>query len=139
MKSKDKKKIAHKRNLLTDSLIVKAKEMMRFSYAPYSRHYVGAALLGSNGRIYTGVNVENASYGLTLCAEKAALAQAVSDGCRSFKSIAVYEKKKGVILPCGACRQALYEFSPKCKVALRSTKGTSFISLEKLLPKAFSL
>ena len=109
------------------------------AYAPYSGFYVGAALLGCNDRIYTGVNVENASYGLTLCAERSAISGAVGDGCRCFQAIVVVEKKKGIIMPCGACRQVLYEFSPKMLVGIKKGKGLAFIPLKKLLPGAFSL
>ena len=109
------------------------------AYAPYSNYRVGAAILLADGSIVTGVNVENISYGLTFCAERAALAKAVSEGCRVFDGILILEKKAGVMLPCGACRQMLHEFSPKMKVACKSGKKISFLSLDKLLPKAFSL
>ena len=134
-----KRKQTEKGNTIKDILLKEAYSVIRHAYAPFSRFYVGASLLGSNGKVYTGVNVENASLGLTLCAEKAALAQAVSDGCRSFKAIVVTEKKKGIIPPCGACRQMFYEFSPKMKIAIQKGKTVSFIPLERLLPKAFSL
>ncbi|MBN1520945.1 MAG: cytidine deaminase, partial [Candidatus Aureabacteria bacterium] len=97
------------------------------AYAPYSRFRVGAALMGENGKVYTGVNVESASYGLTLCAERGALARAVADGCRSFRAMACVEKKKGLILPCGACRQMLIEFSPKMKILVRKNCSLKFV------------
>ena len=129
----------NKTSEIKKSLLEEASSVLKNAYAPYSGYCVAAALLGKNGKIYTGVNVENASYGLTLCAEKTALAKAVSEGCRTFDRILILEKKAGVILPCGACRQVLQEFNPKMKVAFKSGKKFSFISLDKLLPKAFSL
>jgi cytidine deaminase len=121
------------------ALVREAGAAAQRAYAPYSRFRVGAALLGTRGRVYTGVNVESASYGLTVCAERAALSKAVAEGCRSFKAVAVVEKKQGVVTPCGACRQALYEFSPRMKVAVKRGRGVSVMPLKRLLPKAFDL
>jgi cytidine deaminase len=120
-------------------LVKKAKSAARASYAPYSKFHVGAALLGDNGKIYTGANIENASYGLTLCAERAAVSQALSGGCRRFAAVAAVEKKKGVVTPCGACRQVLHEFSPEMSVAVKKKGSAVFVPLTELLPGAFSL
>ncbi|MGD0015916.1 MAG: cytidine deaminase [Verrucomicrobiia bacterium] len=90
-------------------LIIAALAARRNAHAPYSRFRVGAALLTANGRIYTGVNVENASYGLTICAERVAIGKAVSDGHRRFRAIAIAAPSANPA-PCGACRQVLAEF-----------------------------
>src|SRR5881296_2781589 len=90
-------------------LIAAAKTAQRRAHAPYSKFRVGAALLTKSGKVYTGCNVENASYGLTICAERVALAKAVSEGHRKFKAIAVVAPSGG-LSPCGACRQVLAEF-----------------------------
>ena len=88
------------------------------AYAPYSGYKVGAALLGSNGRVYGGCNVENASYGLTVCAERVAIGAAVADGERRPVAIAVATGDAEPATPCGACRQSLVEFNPKMEVIL---------------------
>lgn len=133
------KKRAQTEKQLVGLLVKKAKSAARASYAPYSKFRVGAALLGDNGKIYTGANIENASYGLTLCAERAAVSQALSGGCRRFAAIAAVEEKKGVVAPCGACRQFLYEFSPEMSVAVKKKGSAVFVPLKELLPEAFSL
>jgi cytidine deaminase len=93
-------------------LIEKAKHAARFAYAPYSKIAVGAALYTKNRKIFTGANVENSSYGLTVCAERVAVAKAVSEGETRFKAIVLYSKEIEFITPCGACLQVLSEFSP---------------------------
>ena len=98
------------------SLIEKAMEARKVAYAPYSHFSVGAALLGDYGMIYTGCNVENASYGATNCAERTAVFKAVSEGCRSFRAIAICggtvgKEAEGYAYPCGICRQVLSEFA----------------------------
>lgn len=94
-----------------DSLASLAWEARMNSYAPYSQYNVGAALLAADGRVFTGANVENASLGLTMCAERVALGAAISAGVRSIVAVAVAGESPSGILPCGACRQALAEFS----------------------------
>ena len=124
----------HKEELL--SAAVQATER---SYAPYSKFQVGAALLGKNDVIYRGVNVENASYGLTICAERSAIFGAISDGQRQFELIAI--ASPGGVAPCGACRQVLHEFAPDIKILLVDTSGekqVAELSLNMLLPHAFS-
>jgi cytidine deaminase len=133
------KKTAKTEKQIIGVLVKKAKSAAKTSYAPYSKFYVGAALLGNNGKIYTGANIENASYGLTLCAERAAVSKALSDGCRSFAAVAAVEKKKGVVSPCGACRQFLHEFSPEMSIAVKKKDSAVFVPLTELLPEAFSL
>ncbi|MCR4441377.1 MAG: cytidine deaminase [Peptococcaceae bacterium] len=119
-------------------LVQAAQEARERAYAPYSGFKVGAALLGFDGRVFTGCNVENASYGLTLCAERSALARAVGEGVYSFQAIAVVTGLEEPAAPCGACRQALAEFSPEMTVVLANNKGTTKVtSLKELLPLAF--
>jgi cytidine deaminase len=119
-------------------LIEAAKEARSRAYAPYSRFRVGAALLASDGRIYTGCNVENASFGLSLCAERNAVARAVADGRRQFSAIAIYAGTDQPVSPCGACRQVLAEFNPRMMVIMAS-RGGAFraVGLERLLPRSF--
>ena len=126
-------------------LIACAKDAMQSAYAPYSGFQVGAALLASDGRVFTGCNIENASFSITACAERTALGKAVSEGCRSFRGIAVVGGKGGVCAdfawPCGACRQALSEFCGEdFRVILWKDDGTvRAFPLEKLLPGTFRL
>lgn len=123
---------------MTDrELIQKAVEVRRLSYSPYSDFPVGAALLTSSGKVYCGTNVENASYGLTLCAERVAVGMAVSDGEKSFETIALSVKGGGS--PCGACRQVLFEFAPSLRVLMADEKGSLIeeVNLQDLLPRAF--
>ena len=122
----------------------KAIEAMRAAYAPYSGFFVGAALLCKNGRIYTGCNIENASYSVTVCAERVALFSAIAAGEREFEAIAVAGGKNGEIdapcAPCGVCRQALAELCPNdMRVLLVTKDGYEEYSLEALLPKSFKL
>ena len=115
------------------------------AYAPYSGFHVGAALLTADGEVFVGANVENASFGLTNCAERSALFSAVSNGKREFESIAIVGGKGGIVTdfcpPCGACRQALAEFSRdgKLKVILFDGKQEKELTLASLLPENFSL
>ena len=100
-------------NIDMNELFRMAKTAAKSAYAPYSNFRVGAALLGANGKIYTGCNVENRSFGLTICAERTAVTKAVSEGCRSFKALAVSTPDSDIpVGPCGACRQVLSEFMP---------------------------
>lgn len=123
-----------------EKLIQKAKEVRAHAYAPYSNFPVGAALLGYNGEIYTGCNVENVSFGLTICAERGAVVKALSRGVREFKKIAIVADPSSYCFPCGACRQVLYEFAPHLEIiAAKSDKDYEVVSLHSLLPQAFSL
>jgi len=106
------------------------------AYAPYSSYAVGAALLTASGQVFTGCNVENAVYPLTLCAERTAVVKAVSEGQREFVSIAIATQNGGS--PCGACRQVLYEFAPRLRVLLCDAAGrVRQFTLDQLLPEAF--
>ena len=119
-------------------LFALAKEARENAYAPYSDFKVGAALLGESGTIYLGCNVENASFGLTVCAERVALFKAVSEGERVFKAIAIYAGSKSVP-PCGACLQVMAEFGD-LDILLFDSKG-SYVKwrISELLPQAFRL
>ena len=122
-----------------DELIAMAKQAQQNAYAPYSQFKVGAALLGRDGRVYTGVNVENCSYGLTVCAERSALSNAVSAGCREFVKIVVYTNSSPPATPCGACRQVLYEFSHDLPILCVNDKNEiNRYTLSELLPNGFS-
>lgn len=94
----------------TELLMNKAKEAAQYSYSPFSRFAVGAAVLAKNGKIYQGCNVENSSFGLTICAERCAIGKAVSEGEREIIAVAIYSPNTDSCYPCGACRQVLYEF-----------------------------
>ena len=108
------------------------------AWAPYSRFQVGAALLCADGTVYSGCNVENASYGLTICAERTALVKAVSEGHRRFVAIAIATDMAEPATPCGMCRQALSEFADDLPIVLINTTGARReLTLSALLPGAF--
>lgn len=118
-------------------LVAQAIEARKNAYAPYSNYQVGAALLGRSGQVYTGCNVENAVYPLTICAERTAAVKAVSEGERSFVAIAVVSENGGS--PCGSCRQVLREFGEKTVVLIADTTGDyRETSVADLLPDSFS-
>ena len=126
---------------MTDrELIDISKAAQKNSYSPYSNFKVGAALLCSDHSIYTGCNIENATYGATNCAERTAVFKAVSEGKRSFEAIAITSSGGGLTFPCGICRQVLGEFSPEIKVILENTDGSlQTFTLNELLPHCFKL
>lgn len=124
---------------MTDrELFDRACAAMDFAYVPYSRFRVGACLLSDDGRAFTGCNVENASYGGTICAERTALVKAVSEGATKFTAIAV-AGEDAAAWPCGICRQVLREFSPGMKVVCgaRATGEFTVTTLQRLLPHSF--
>ena len=122
-----------------EKLVALAKEAMKHAYAPYSQFQVGAALLAKDGRVFTGCNVENASYGATNCAERTAVFKAVSEGCREFDAIAIVASSGDHIPPCGICRQVLAEFMPEGKVILDSDeKGMVTYLVRELIPLGFT-
>lgn len=125
---------------MTDKKLYRiANDVKENAYAPYSGFRVGAALLTRSGKVYTGVNVENASYGATLCAERGAVAKAVSEGEREFRVLAV-ASSAGEAMPCGICRQVLMEFEPELRVITgKDEEHLESYSLQELLPGAFSL
>lgn len=121
-------------------LIEAARQYRERAYAPYSKYKVGAALLAGSGKIYGGCNVENASYGLTICAERNAIAAAVADGERRLEAIAIVTTGNAPGSPCGACRQFMVEFNPLMHVILASDGPEERVYLAKdLLPEFFVL
>lgn len=130
------------------TLIQKAMEMTKMSYAPYSGYHVGAALLAKNGNIYTGCNIENASYGATNCAERTAFFKAVSEGVMDFEAIAIVGAPADAVAestfseyayPCGICRQVMQEFCRKDFVIIVATSTEDYkkYTLQELLPFGF--
>ena len=126
--------------MATTDLIELAVKVSKQAYVPYSHFPVGAVLLTKNGDIYTGVNIENASFGLTNCGERTAIFKAVSEGARDFKELIVYGQTEKPISPCGACRQVMAEFfEPDLPVTLVSqNKSTVVMTVKDLLPYSFT-
>lgn len=125
-------------NQMRAELIRQARKASERAYAPYSHYPVGAAAYFSSGKIYTGCNVENASYGLTICAERNAIFQAIAEGERQLISIAIYVPTEVFPSPCGACRQVMREFALDCSVILINQQGeTKETKLSQLLPDSF--
>jgi len=119
-------------------LIEAAKAARENAHAPYSNFRVGAALRAQSGRVYTGCNVENATYGLTVCAERVAIFKAISEGERGFDAVAVVTDTDTLTPPCGACRQLLWEFCGDAEVVLANLKGKSeTFRLSALFPRPF--
>lgn len=121
---------------IAESLYAAAKTACIVAYAPYSQFIVGAAVLTTDGQIVQGVNVENASYGLTICAERIAIGTAVSKGAKGIKAIAVYADVDS-LSPCGACRQFILEFGPEIIVVFLQEKILVQKTASELLPFAF--
>ena len=116
-----------------------AQTVSRNAYAPYSGFKVGAALITEDGRVYSGVNIENSSYGATICAERTAFVKAISEGEKQFTAIAVYAEGEEAI-PCGICRQFMYEFAPEIMVITGTSRDELNVrTLTELLPVGFSL
>jgi cytidine deaminase len=121
-----------------DQLISAARQARESAYAPFSNFRVGAALRATSGRIFGGCNVENATYGLTVCAERVAIFKAISEGERGFDAIAVITDTDSLTPPCGACRQIIWEFCGDVPVILGNLKGkTESIPMRTLFPKPF--
>lgn len=120
-------------------LVEKAKEAMTYAYVPYSNFQVGAALLTDTGKIYTGCNVENASFGATNCAERTAVFKAVSEGETRFTDIAIVSSSREFTYPCGICRQVLGEFMPEGHIILENSEGEiKVFEFKELLPGHFT-
>lgn len=120
-------------------LYKKAKQVIQNAYAPYSNFKVGAALLTKSGEVFTGVNIENSSYGATICAERTALAKAVSEGYREFDAIAI-ATSTGEAYPCGICRQFIFEFGEEIKIITGEDEEHIKVSkIKDLLPNGFRL
>ncbi|MBM7560707.1 cytidine deaminase [Fusibacter tunisiensis] len=119
-------------------LVEKAYEAMEFAYTPYSNFNVGAALLTKSGKVYTGCNIEIASYGATNCAERTAIFKAVSDGEKEFKAIAVVSSSHDYTFPCGICRQVIVEFGKDIDIIIAKDYDYEVYSIDDLLPKSFT-
>lgn len=120
-----------------ESLISSAEEAMQKARAPYSGFRVGASLLTSDGRKFTGCNIENPSLMLSTCAERVALLKALSEGYSTFKALSIVASDGGYCFPCGSCRQFLIEFAPGITVLLKSKKGIKKYGIDELLPYPF--
>ncbi len=126
-------------NTQEQELLELAKQAARNAYSPYSGFKVGSAVLGKDGRMFAGCNVENASYSLTLCAERNAIFSAVAAGCRTFTAIAIYVDSDELFPPCGACRQVIYEFGEEIVVIYANRNSIHKSDISRLLPGAFKL
>jgi cytidine deaminase len=125
---------------MTDPLLTAALAVRENAFAPYSHFAVGAALEDVDGRVHTGCNVENATYGLTVCAERVAVFKAISEGVRKFRRIAVAADTETLTPPCGACRQILWEFCGDIEIVLVNPRGkTETHQLKDLFPKPFDV
>ena len=142
-KQKGHTKMNNKDSLLIETLKPAALFALKNSYAPYSHFHVAAAVLGASGRVYTGVNVENASYPAGICAERNAIFHAVAEGEKEIEAILITgcdeEGKQAYCPPCGVCRQVMREFADpkKLKVIVLSEEGEKIYTLEDLLPDSF--
>jgi cytidine deaminase len=123
---------------VSDALVDAARAVRENAHAPFSKFKVGAAVQDESGRIFTGCNVENATYGLTVCAERVAIFKAISEGARKFTRVAVVADTDLLTPPCGACRQILWEFCGDVELVLANLLGKSeTLRLEALFPRAF--
>lgn len=121
-------------------LIEAALKVRKYSYSPYSKFKVGAAVLAGSGKIYTGTNVENASFPATICAERVAFTKAISEGEKKLSAIAITSSYNEFVFPCGVCRQFMVEFNPELTVILALSKTKFEIhKLKDLLPHSFTL
>ena len=121
-----------------ENLIAAARQARENAHAPYSNFRVGAALRATSGRVYTGCNVENATYGLTVCAERVAIFKAISEGERGFDAVAVVTHTDVLTPPCGACRQIIWEFCGDVEIILANLKGKVEVHrTSELLPRPF--
>ena len=125
---------------MSDPLLTAALAARAHAFAPYSKFLVGAAVEDAGGRIHTGCNVENATYGLTVCAERVAIFKALSEGVRHFRRVAVAADTDNLTPPCGACRQILWEFCGDVEIVLVNPRGkTETYRLKDLFPKPFDV
>jgi len=125
---------------MADALVEAALAVRSNAFAPFSKFLVGAAVEDADGRIHSGCNVENATYGLTICAERVALFKAISEGVRAFRRVAVVADTDVLTPPCGACRQILWEFCGDVELILANLKGkTETYQLKELFPKPFDV
>jgi cytidine deaminase len=121
-----------------DPLVARAREVATKAYAPASKFRVGAVLVADDGRVFAGCNVENASYGLTICAERAAVFHAVAEGAKRFVRCVIFTDTSAPTYPCGACRQVLAEFGPDMEIVMADASGAARRTpLSELLPEPF--
>jgi cytidine deaminase len=122
-----------------EELLTLARKAQKHAHAPYSGFPVGAALLTTDGRVFTGVNVENASIGLSVCAERNAIAKAVSEGVRDFSRMAIVTNAPEPTMPCGVCRQVIWEFSHDLPIVVEAGDGARVATtIAELFPKPFT-
>ncbi len=124
-----------------DLLMEKAREASKMSYSPFSKFAVGAAVLAKSGKIYTGCNIENSSFGMTICAERCAIFKAVSEGEKEILAVAIFSPNEDDCYPCGACRQVMYEFQGEEEISV-ITVNKSNLNIRKLsdfLPFGFKI
>ena len=115
-----------------------AKQVSENSYSPYSNFKVGAAVLCEDNKVFLGTNIENSSYGLSMCAERVAVFEAIANGCKKIKAVAIYSKK-GNVTPCGACRQVISEFSKTADIIYNTNEDKFTVTkISSLLPKSFN-
>ncbi len=124
-----------------EKLMQKAKEASEMSYSPFSKFAVGAAVLMGSGKIYTGCNVENSSFGMTICAERCAIFKAISEGEKELLAVAIYSPNQDDCFPCGACRQVMYEFQGEKEVLVITEKDSNLNikQLSDFLPYGFRI
>ena len=123
---------------MTDALLAAALEARKNAHAPYSKFLVGAAVEAEDGRVFTGCNVENATYGLTMCAERVAVFKGISEGARRFRRVAVAADTDTLTPPCGSCRQILWEFCGDAEVVLVNLRGKNeAFRMRELFPRPF--
>ncbi|XP_053214750.1 cytidine deaminase-like [Panonychus citri] len=121
-----------------NQLFAEAKNASKLSYSPYSKFPVGCAILTTEGQLITGCNVENSSFGLTICAERSTICKAISEGKKQFKAIAVHAPTGGLTYPCGACRQFIYEFGPTIMIYIVDQDDNyTKTMIKELLPNGF--
>lgn len=125
--------------LVTEKMLTAARRAAARAYAPYSNFRVGAAVLDERGRIHPGCNVENSSYGLAICAERAAVSRAVCSGAKAVKAVLVFTDTDSLTPPCGACLQVIAEFGGNPEVILASRSATRHARLSDFLPERFRL
>ena len=117
-----------------------AKEVSKNAYAPFSKFVVGACILTTGGKYYSGCNVENSSYGLTICAERCAIFKAISDGEKEIQAVAIYSPNTDACYPCGACRQVIYEFAVEGAQIITEKDGAIKVDfINDLLPHGFKM
>lgn len=132
--------LASHKKILSKKLVKDVKKMVKFAYAPYSGISVAAGIYCASGNTYIGVNVENSSYSLTVCAERTALFRAVSDGERKFLLLLVYSPQVDFIVPCGACLQVLSEFAPDLMiVTMNKNEEFKFYPIKTLMTQPFKI